>query len=239
MAPSPEELPGMEFVRDLRGLASAMSACAASAEKCISYYAALTGLEESGKRKRVAKVPRDPRQPKRPASSYLLYQIEKRQALKETYPELSHGELGKLISSQWATMSEADKKPYVDRHAEADKKYKSDMTDFKATAAADGDIPSPPLIADNKAKKEKVVKPIVPAKNEGSKSKKSVKSPEVVSDSDEEGDDDDEVSVTSSAGKANGDDSDSSASSSEEEEAPPPKKHKVAPKEQEKKKRKA
>ncbi len=128
MAPSPEELPGMEvrsrprhalralltaftqFVRDLRGLASAMSACAASAEKCISYYAALTGLEESGKRKRVAKVPRDPRQPKRPASSYLLYQIEKRQALKETYPELSHGELGKLISSQWATMSEADKK---------------------------------------------------------------------------------------------------------------------------------
>ncbi|KAF9032646.1 HMG-box [Hymenopellis radicata] len=209
-------------------------------EKYINYYASLAGHEETGKRKRVAKVARDPLQPKRPASSFLLYQIEKRQQLKKTYPELSHLELGKLISQEWATMTDAAKKPYVDRHAEADKKYKSDMTDYKATAAANGDSPSPLPIADKKAKKEKAVKPKVQAKDEGSKGKKSAKTPEVVSDSEEEEDDDDEESVASSSGKANGDDSDSSsASSSDEEEAPPPKKHKATSKEQEKKKRKA
>lgn len=74
--------------------------------------------EVTGKRKRVVKV-KDPNQPKRPASSFLIYQIEKRQELKRDYPALGHVELTKLISETWNKMSEAEKKvcPDVLHHA--------------------------------------------------------------------------------------------------------------------------
>ncbi|THV00584.1 HMG-box [Dendrothele bispora CBS 962.96] len=77
---------------------------------------------ESGKRKR-EKKPKDPNAPKRPASSYILYQNEVRPQLKEKYPDLNIGDLRKLMSEEWAAMSNEDKERYNKLASDAKKNY--------------------------------------------------------------------------------------------------------------------
>lgn len=60
------------------------------------------------KAKRVKK-PRDPNAPKRPASSYLLFQNEVRQQLKDKNPTLPNNELLSLIAKMWKEMPKEQK----------------------------------------------------------------------------------------------------------------------------------
>ena len=66
---------------------------------------------ETGKkgRKKAARKPKDPNAPKRPPSSYLLFQNEIRNDLKEKFPDVPHSELLKMIASRWAALSEVEK----------------------------------------------------------------------------------------------------------------------------------
>ena len=48
--------------------------------------------------------------PKRPASAYLFFQNEVRSDLKKAHPFTPHHELLSLISKQWASMNESEKK---------------------------------------------------------------------------------------------------------------------------------
>ena len=102
-----------KMARSIKTLVNALQDCAANAEILLKACTdgAAADLEINGKRKRVTKPkePKDPNQPKRPASSYLIYQNEKRKELRIEFPNLTHQELTNLISEQWAKMTEAEK----------------------------------------------------------------------------------------------------------------------------------
>ncbi len=59
-----------------------------------------------GKRKRKAK---DPNAPKRPASSYLIFQNDVRQELKQKHPEKTNNELLTMIAKLWSEMPREQK----------------------------------------------------------------------------------------------------------------------------------
>ncbi|KAK1216480.1 hypothetical protein PQX77_020897 [Marasmius sp. AFHP31] len=84
--------------------------------------------DEGGKRKRV----KDPNAPKRPASSYILFQNDVRQTIKEKYPDLSPAELRGLISQEWANLKD-DQKDHYKKAAESHKeKYMADKAAYAA-----------------------------------------------------------------------------------------------------------
>ncbi|KAF9268329.1 HMG-box [Marasmius fiardii PR-910] len=85
--------------------------------------------EEGGsKRKRV----KDPNAPKRPASSYIIFQNDVRQAIKQKNPNHTPAELRTLISQEWAKLKDEDKE-YYKKEAEAAKvKYTAQKAAYAA-----------------------------------------------------------------------------------------------------------
>ncbi|ESK93137.1 non-histone chromosomal protein 6 [Moniliophthora roreri MCA 2997] len=84
--------------------------------------------DEGGKRKRT----KDPNAPKRPASSYIIYQNEVRQTIKEQHPNLSPAEIRTLISQEWAKMSEEEKEYYRKNAQIAKDKYTAEKAAYAA-----------------------------------------------------------------------------------------------------------
>ena len=64
---------------------------------------------EDGEGKRRAKKPKDVNAPKRPASSYLLFQNDVRNELKQKNPGMRNNELLSTISKLWSDMPQAQK----------------------------------------------------------------------------------------------------------------------------------
>eukprot|EP00940_MAST-03C_sp_MAST-3C-sp2_P002900 g2900.t1 len=73
-------------------------------------------LEEKPKRRKKRKQVKIPGL-KRPSSSFMLYSIKRRPALKKEKPDLSFGEYGKIIGAEWRAMADKDKKQYIDQAA--------------------------------------------------------------------------------------------------------------------------
>lgn len=65
--------------------------------------------DTDGRKTKRAKKPKDPNAPKRPASSYLLFQNEVRQQLKDENPSLPNNELLSLIAKMWKDMPREQK----------------------------------------------------------------------------------------------------------------------------------
>ncbi|KAG7096569.1 hypothetical protein E1B28_003990 [Marasmius oreades] len=84
--------------------------------------------EAGGKRKRV----KDPNAPKRPASSYIIFQNNVRQALKQKHPDLSPSELRTLISQEWSTLKDEDKEHYKKEAEAAKVKYTAQKAAYAA-----------------------------------------------------------------------------------------------------------
>lgn len=71
-------------------------------------------VEDGGKKKRgPVKKPKDPNAPKRPASSYLYFQNEIRQQLKQELPNITQPEFLARISKKWAELTPAEKEVSV------------------------------------------------------------------------------------------------------------------------------
>ncbi|ORX36139.1 high mobility group box domain-containing protein [Kockovaella imperatae] len=62
----------------------------------------------------------DPNKPKRALSAYMFFVQDYRDRIKSENPDVSFGEVGKLLGAKWKELSAAEKKPYEDK-AEADK----------------------------------------------------------------------------------------------------------------------
>ncbi|KAI7891561.1 high mobility group box domain-containing protein [Mucor mucedo] len=79
---------------------------------------------EEDKKKRKAK--KDPSAPKRGLSAYMFFSQDQRSTVKEESPDATFGQIGKILGEKWKSMTDEQKKPYVDK-AEADKKrYESE-----------------------------------------------------------------------------------------------------------------
>ncbi|KAI7869315.1 high mobility group box domain-containing protein [Spinellus fusiger] len=78
---------------------------------------------DDGKKRRTKK---DPAAPKRGLSAYMFFSQDQRQVVKEENPEAGFGQIGKILGDKWKKMSDAEKKPYIEK-AEIDKKrYESE-----------------------------------------------------------------------------------------------------------------
>lgn len=76
---------------------------------------------------------KDPNAPKRPMTAYMFYANEQREPTKTKHPELSFGEVHKLIGEEWHKLSESEKKPYEEKAAAAKKRYEEEKAAYKAS----------------------------------------------------------------------------------------------------------
>eukprot|EP00042_Codosiga_hollandica_P036578 m.280832 g.280832 ORF g.280832 m.280832 type:complete len:216 (-) comp54919_c1_seq28:207-854(-) len=77
---------------------------------------------------------KDPNEPKRPLSAYFVFSNAKRGDLKAADPTLSIGDTAKKLAALWATMSDAQKKPYTDKAAVLKAEYTVKMESYKKSA---------------------------------------------------------------------------------------------------------
>lgn len=63
-----------------------------------------SGIESKASETPKAKKPKDPNAPKRPMSSFLLFANERRAAMKEAHPEMSHTEITRELGNLWKTV---------------------------------------------------------------------------------------------------------------------------------------
>lgn len=68
---------------------------------------------------------------KRPATAFILFTKAKRSALKSEHPELTPTQVATELGSKWSSLSEQEKKPFIDQYNENYKDYKSLMSQLE------------------------------------------------------------------------------------------------------------
>ncbi|KAL1747802.1 high mobility group box domain-containing protein, partial [Schizophyllum fasciatum] len=81
-------------------------------------------------RKKRAKKEKDPNAPKRPATSYILYQNDCRQAMKEQNPGLHNTDLLRYISETWKKLPEPEKSSYEQKAAKLKHDYEDAVKEY-------------------------------------------------------------------------------------------------------------
>jgi hypothetical protein len=61
--------------------------------------------------------------PKRPRSAYILFTMEKREAVKSANPGIANKEILKKLGGQWKVLSDKEKQVYTDRAAKEKEAY--------------------------------------------------------------------------------------------------------------------
>jgi len=79
------------------------------------------------KRKKGSKVG-----PKKPLSSYMLYVQKNRPDIVLRHPDAKFTDIGKMLGSQWAKMSEEEKKMYHDMASEEKNRYSQELAAYGA-----------------------------------------------------------------------------------------------------------
>ena len=78
---------------------------------------------------------KDPHAPKAPLNGYLVYFNEERAEMRSKNPQMSFGELTKIIASKWKDLPVDDKQRYINE-ADVDKeRYNKEMVDYKNSNA--------------------------------------------------------------------------------------------------------
>uniref|UniRef100_A0A7S0TNI6 HMG box domain-containing protein n=1 Tax=Hemiselmis andersenii TaxID=464988 RepID=A0A7S0TNI6_HEMAN len=76
--------------------------------------------------------------PKRPRTSFFHFSCEVREAEREKHPELSFGDLSKLIGKQWAEMDTEQRQLYVDLEAADKARYAQEMLAYNGSTGEVG-----------------------------------------------------------------------------------------------------
>ncbi|KAL9646118.1 hypothetical protein ABK040_007996 [Willaertia magna] len=70
-------------------------------------------------------------QPKRPPSGYLIFCAEKREIIKQQYPQMTVGELMKEMARLWKSLSDEEKMSYLEQYRVMKEKYKIELQEFE------------------------------------------------------------------------------------------------------------
>ncbi|KAJ2918238.1 hypothetical protein MD484_g2154, partial [Candolleomyces efflorescens] len=176
----------------------------------------------SKKRKRSVK-PKDPNAPKRPASSYILFQNEKRGLLREENPQLSNAAILQLCSDMWKNADDETREEYNRKQLaektryELDKKAWDSRTPAEVAAAEQATAEAAASKKANKpGRSKKAPAPVAAVQARPP--------PEADSDEDAEtGDDSEEESHHEASAPSKGKDDSSEDESDSEESEPAPK----------------
>ncbi|ROW16260.1 hypothetical protein VPNG_01811 [Cytospora leucostoma] len=89
----------------------------------------------AGKDKR--RVKKDPNAPKRGLSAYMFFANEQRQSVRDDNPDVTFGQVGKILGERWKALNEKQRAPY-DAKAAADKKrYEDEKQAYNAEQEED------------------------------------------------------------------------------------------------------
>lgn len=69
--------------------------------------------------------------PKRPCSAYIFFSKKERIDIKDKNPEISFGDIAKLISTKWKNISEKDKNKYVNMAEDDKDRYNKQIEEYK------------------------------------------------------------------------------------------------------------
>ncbi|CCE65723.1 hypothetical protein TPHA_0M01480 [Tetrapisispora phaffii CBS 4417] len=86
-------------------------------------------------KKRTHRRKKDPNAPKRAMSAYMFFANETRDIVRAENPDVSFGQIGRLLGEKWRALTDEDKGPF-EAKAQADKKrYESEKELYNATKA--------------------------------------------------------------------------------------------------------
>ncbi|CAO3645392.1 unnamed protein product [Mucor hiemalis] len=74
---------------------------------------------------------KDPAAPKRGLSAYMFFSQDQRATVKTENPDATFGQIGKLLGEKWGKMSDAEKKPFIEKAAEDKKRYEEEKAALK------------------------------------------------------------------------------------------------------------
>jgi len=131
------DAPGKLFIMEWNIDTDAMKEKIAEAKAAGAVPQRATGAT-GGRKPRKAKKVRDPSKPKRAMNAYMRYAQERRAAIRADQPELSMAEISKLIGDEWASLSDEEKKPYVEAY-EAEKAERDAAIAAAAPAKEEGE----------------------------------------------------------------------------------------------------
>ncbi|KAG8716405.1 hypothetical protein FRC11_013388 [Ceratobasidium sp. 423] len=89
--------------------------------------------KKRGRAPKEGKRVKDPNAPKRPATSYIMFQNDIRDELRQKHPELPYKELLGKVSEAWAVLGEDQKKAYQNVADSNMAKYNRAVIDYKGT----------------------------------------------------------------------------------------------------------
>lgn len=87
-------------------------------------------MEEEGGRKKKAK--KDPNAPKRNMSAYFLYSMYARPQVKEDNPDASFGDIARIISEQFKTLPDKEKKKWDKKAVEDKERYQAQLAEYNS-----------------------------------------------------------------------------------------------------------
>jgi hypothetical protein len=87
-------------------------------------------MEEEGGRKKKAK--KDPNAPKRNMSAYFLYSMYARPQVKEDNPDASFGDIARIISEQFKTLPDKEKKKWDKKAVEDKERYQAQLSEYNS-----------------------------------------------------------------------------------------------------------
>ncbi|KAI1785324.1 HMG-box [Ganoderma leucocontextum] len=96
---------------------------------------------DDGEGKKKAKKVKDPNAPKRPPSSYLLFQNDVRNELKQKNPGMRNNELLTAISTLWGKMGQVEKGAYETRNRELKDQWRANKAAYESGGAGASALP--------------------------------------------------------------------------------------------------
>ncbi|KAI8097424.1 high mobility group box domain-containing protein [Halteromyces radiatus] len=82
--------------------------------------------------KKIEKRKKDPLAPKRPLSAYMFYSQVNRERVKKENPDITFGQIGKILGREWSELSDKEKDQYIEKAKKDKERYDREMTEYKA-----------------------------------------------------------------------------------------------------------
>mmetsp|Transcript_17041 Transcript_17041/g.40155 ORF Transcript_17041/g.40155 Transcript_17041/m.40155 type:complete len:809 (+) Transcript_17041:83-2509(+) len=109
-------------------------------------------VETASPKKR--KKTKDPNAPKKPQSAYIFYSTKTRSKIKEENPDASFGDIARLISERYKSLSDEQKKKWEDMAAKDKARYKTEMASYEPPDDSDDNSDEETKPKAKKAKKD-------------------------------------------------------------------------------------
>ncbi|CAB4256639.1 similar to Saccharomyces cerevisiae YBR089C-A NHP6B High- mobility group (HMG) protein that binds to and remodels nucleosomes [Maudiozyma barnettii] len=86
-------------------------------------------------KKRTTRKKKDPNAPKRALSAYMFFANENRDIVRSENPDVTFGQIGRLLGERWKALTPEGKIPYEAKAAADKKRYESEKELYMATRA--------------------------------------------------------------------------------------------------------